>query len=279
MASKKVIASLIRNWEWDERKHKAAALIAAGQFTSGTPSTVAAAVGVSRETIQDWRQIPAFTARVDEIIAACRSHASGITIAQAVSRIQGMDGDVKAIEATELAIRESVLARRAELPGLIAAARAELMAWQLDLIVERIEALSDVNVDQDLVDEYKSLCARRDWIQVNPRAYEIKLRRLEQDVYRLENDPANLAGVENANYAVDIEDDRGRITIKRKWDLAAVAQKTALRVTVARELGQNEPDKVDMTSKGSAIAFGALTDADIDRRIQELEERKASPAV
>ena len=88
MTRQRSLQATSRSFEWTDQKREAAALIA----ESNLPLiAVAADLGVRRETLWKWRQIPAFAAAVAEIEAELDRDATRFAIVRRRERLAGYD--------------------------------------------------------------------------------------------------------------------------------------------------------------------------------------------
>lgn len=79
---------------WDERRTKAAQLIAAGEKTE---AEICAEIHVTRKTLWDWKTKPEFRARVDEIVSETAAALKQEGIRQKENRLDILQGSVSKI--------------------------------------------------------------------------------------------------------------------------------------------------------------------------------------
>ncbi|MDQ3832232.1 MAG: phBC6A51 family helix-turn-helix protein [Actinomycetota bacterium] len=70
-----------------DKQEEAAALVAEDVKSD---EDIALTLGIHRSTLDRWKKLPAFDARVDEILAECRRHVTRKTIARVEKRVEAL---------------------------------------------------------------------------------------------------------------------------------------------------------------------------------------------
>ncbi len=71
-------------WTWSARRERAAGLVAEDQLSD---QAISDQVGVSKRTLENWKRVPAFAARVEELVAAARERVRAEGIANRANRV------------------------------------------------------------------------------------------------------------------------------------------------------------------------------------------------
>jgi transposase-like protein len=131
------LSNFARGFPWNTRRERAAALIANGQYTH---KQIAAQLKIGTSTLTQWKQQPAFQARIQEHVEIWRQRIMQTGIADRARRVEALDDRWNKMKA--------VIAERGADPSL-----ANAPGGKTGLVVRQVKLIGS-GKEAELIDEF-----------------------------------------------------------------------------------------------------------------------------